>query len=600
MNANARKMLSVSLALLLCMFVCAGCFRIRPISSPAPGPQTEPQTGNDGPEEPGPGSAPAFELNFTLENVYEQNLISNLLRWHDSVTFRQDVNGYPHLESFWLRDGDRVMISMNSGTYEDGTTYEARSGSYRGFDFYDEDEGAVTAGKWVTAEELVTEDWIDTYIAEYLPARLDGDIKIIAEDGDLCTVEMNEILESAEEGSVPCKNTMVLNKYTLDIQSYEWEYTLEGTTYIGSFCLEYDGEKLGEDLLSAWDETRTVTVEVASEAAGERTETFEFPTKWNLTFLPDEGISLICPEYGNIENNVFLPNDTADVTVYGYDTANLPTGEDSGGETLSDLPFSFDDMVEANRITNLTDKYGTVNVEENMTYGTVLTSFFRQDGTIVRHAEATVSAMDYGLEASEGESFRTGYGSIGKMRYEFSSESGFLYYAPLSTLYDEEDYLFVDKNAKGEHYDNDLYLTESLLFGQIESVEQKADGTVVFRYRYDYDETGEEIITYTVSAQTLEIKSILMGDGSAITVLPGDEVPFAEELKTYFSDTREFLCHFSGDVDMTYEVPSAWEFTVGYYDDVTCYSDEARKQEVENRFPADGQNREIWVKAAMG
>ena len=121
MNANARKMLSVSLALLLCMFVCAGCFRIRPISNPAPGPQTEPQTGNDGSEEPGPGPAPAFELNFTLENVYEQNLISNLLRWHDSVTFRQDVNGYPHLESFWLRDGDRVMISMNSGTYEDGT-----------------------------------------------------------------------------------------------------------------------------------------------------------------------------------------------------------------------------------------------------------------------------------------------------------------------------------------------------------------------------------------------------------------------------------------------------------------------------------------------
>ena len=103
----------------------------------------------------------------------------------------------------------------------------------------------------------------------------------------------------------------------------------------------------------------------------------------------------------------------------------------------------------------------------------------------------------------------------------------------------------MDTNEEGEHYDYDLTLTEALMMGSVEDVRTEGEN-VVFRYAYEFDDSGESDMIYTVDAESAEIRAVGMGSGTAAVIRYGGEVPFEKELTEAFRKSRTILCHFDG------------------------------------------------------
>ncbi|MCR5683564.1 MAG: hypothetical protein K6G29_14055 [Clostridiales bacterium] len=565
----------------------SGCIRIQkidPANKPDP---TDPDQGTvNGITLPGTDpESTEIPLNFDLDLLIKENAISTLLEWNDSVTVRRDYDGGTDIESYWKRDGERVMITESR--YDDGSSYMA--GNYRGFDFYVYEDDWTAASKWVTAEEADFSDWVEESINRYFPAALSEDMVITAEEGDYYTVRLVEDLDLGEGKTTPCVNTAVVNKGTLFLKSFSWEYYVEDTRYYGSFEVEYNGERLGMDAIEDWEGFRTITIDVLTEA-GTRTETFEFPERWQLRCLPDEGIILTSPDGIEEEGTVLIDANTGAATVYARDEANTLSA-DPGGEIAEGLPFSLAEMMDRNRVTNLLDAFGSFSLVTHSPDYEQTTGFFRREGEIVQYYEVV---GDF-----EGEELRYGSGSYGDYNFDVEPGGNITLYVQIPSA-DEEEYAFTD-----DSYVNDYYLIDALqfsAFGNISDIEDSGDA-YSFRFNFVYDgaEDANDYLDYEVDKATLFLRTITYGyDGSVAEVIPSWDSDIPDTLDEAFADSRDIFVHYEGIGEVHYEVPASWAFVIGYFGEVSCWEDEACKTPMENFIPGDGENYEFWVTQGVG
>ena len=170
------------LAGLLALFVLTAalslpsCIKIQKVDNvdtePGPdAPETKaPEPGapeTDEPETEAPETeAPVIPVNFAYDDLLAQNQIPNLLSRYESVTITRTYDSGSTTESFWLRDGDRVLYDIS--VYDDGeTAYSSEGGSDRGFDFTAPSGEPVTATKWATsaAGSSTRRSWANTAIS---------------------------------------------------------------------------------------------------------------------------------------------------------------------------------------------------------------------------------------------------------------------------------------------------------------------------------------------------------------------------------------------------------------------------------------------------
>ncbi len=599
MEKTKRKLLAGFLALLLALSTLTSCFGIQITGNGPQTDETEPPK-PDVPETEAPETeAPETEVpvtvipvNFTPEDLVAQNQVSNLLRWHESVLVRRQFDGGSETQSFWTRDGDRVFVDVSD--YDDGeNTYHSVSGSYRGFDFTAPSGEPVTATKWVTASEHTYDAWIDALVTDQIPSALSGDMVILAEDDSTYTVSLPETLVTEDGEEIPCSNTVVVNKGTLDLYSLDWEYVLDGVRNYGGITVEYDGEKLGEDILAEWDQTKRVNIDIATVTGGQRTEAFDYPVGWLLRMLPDEGITLSSPDALMEDGTVLVEATGMTVTVFAWDEANKPAVS-TDPAPLDDLPFTPEELQEANRITNLLNRFGTLTVTAEASYGKETIGYFRFGDSIVRHSLSEYADGNGGTVTYEG-------GAMGAETFDPDPDGGWKYNARIPDL---GDYLFTDTNADGEHYAYDLTLTNLLSFGEIRDAERTGD-TVTFRYYYDFDDTGSETLTVTVDvsdASAPQIETMETGtgdDGMIMTLTRGGEIPFEKELNKAFEKTRTITCHYEEAGDAVYVLPADWSFTVSLYDNLAFYSDAAMTQQLPRPLPGDGKDYELWTATVL-
>ena len=119
------------------------------------------------------------ELNFTLEEVREQNKISKLLTAYSCVTVDMSDEYGKAYQSFWLKDGERVYYEVGETEWQDEegnpSIHHSENGSYRGISFNTYFAAEPMAYLWVTAkpEDHTDGDYYENYISDgVLPRRL--------------------------------------------------------------------------------------------------------------------------------------------------------------------------------------------------------------------------------------------------------------------------------------------------------------------------------------------------------------------------------------------------------------------------------------------
>ena len=592
---NCKQIKSL-LAVVLAATLFTSCLKITKIDGGGDGPETKPASPVSTPETdesetlaPDPAPAENRIADFDLGLLREQNTVSSLLSRHDSVTVRREYDGGSEVESLWMRDGDLVYYSVEKGAYDDGEEYEDLYAYYRGYNIYPEADGETSCGWWISGIESPHGGEAEILITNFLPEEAAGDMLVLSEDEETVTVLVPEDLLTADGTVSPCMNTVTVNKGTLDIYSFHWEYEMGGEAYSGTFSVEYGGEQLGRELMEDWDRTRAVTVDILTEGGG-RTENLEIPAAWELFLYSDDGIFLASPDSETEPDGsmVVEPGENT-VSVLAFDEANRPTETVTEPEVLDELPFTMDELRENNRITNLLNQYGTLVLDSKTEYGEFTTSYFRRGDVIVRYSYMEVTGED-------GTVLRQGAGNYGRDEFELNGDGTSYTYSAFVPDLNEADYVFYDTNAEGEHYAYDQTLTDALMLGSVSDIQSDGD-TVSFRYKYDYDENGDSAMNWVVGREDALIRSVDFGDMSMTeTMRPGADVPFQKELEDAFSKTRTVTCHFEGIGDYSYTLPADWSFVVGLFEELTCYSDAAMKEVREPSIQGDGKDYEIWVR----
>ncbi len=651
MKRFLQKRAPALLALLLAaaLLFLSGCLKIEtggpeePVPKPAgpenpspePDPAGSPET--DAPEteapgspdpvpepEPDPPSGPP-EIDFTLDDIRAANTLTALLSAYRCLTVRTESNGgVSHAYTFWNQDGSRfgyivdtytaVLVETESG---ESVPAKTESGMYRGLEFAVYPDLCPVAELRVpdlrteaerTAEfDRSTED----FLADILPTEQVGEIKLLAYDEVTLTVGIDEMLDFGEEEHVPCAYRITLDRNTLALRAEELEYGVKRLEDIGgSVTVEYNGEK-PEGAVSAaedWEGTRTVTFEVVTQS---QTGTFSvtLPGRWLLRLAANQGI-YISTDPANPGGNGYgwVGAGTGSVTVWVRDEANLPIdvpedpdGPGSGGLNADPektaLPgFTLEELIEANRITNLTRKYGTVSTLQSGEFGETLTSFFRNGEEIVLYTEAS---NDYG-----GVTETVKYGSVGDVDFTLSEDGISLSVFPGGVYVDPE---VRTTNADGEYYMYDLYVAGGVLTeGEIYDV-KTGDGTVSFKITEVLGAERDDTVTYSyvVDAESLLIREYGSETGGwTLTVTVGEEIPFRKEFEAAYAETRKVLCHallYGQEGDYLYTVPASWSFFLTVSDEYASFTaDPEGLIPFENRIPPDGKDYEFWVSDAKG
>ncbi len=646
MNRIPRMSVPVLLALFLAaaLLFLSGCLKIEtggpgePVPeadpagpedpSPEPAPSGSPETDAPGSPDPDPEPVPEPEppeIGFTLDDIRAANTLTALLSAYRCLTVRTESGGgVAYAYTFWNQDGSRFgyHVDTYAGIFEEtesGETVPATSegGLYRGLEFTAEPQASPVADLWVPdlrteAERAAEYDQrTEDFLVGYLPTEQVGETKLLAYDEETLTVGIDEVLDFGEEGSVPCANRITLDRNTLAVRAAEWEYDAEGwEDFGGSVTVEYDGEK-PEGAVSAaedWEGVRTVTFEVVTQS---QTGTFSvtLPGRWLLRLTANDGIYISTdPANPGGNGQGWVGAGTGSVTVWVRDEANLPIdvpedpeGPGSGGLNADPektaLPgFTLEELIEANRITNLTRKYGTVSTLQSGEFGNTLTSFFRYGEEIVLYTEAS---NDYG-----GVTETVKYGSAGDVDFTLSEDGISLSAFPGGVYVDPEART---TNADGEYYMYDLYVAGSVLTeGEIYDV-KTGDGTVSFKVTEVLGAERDYTVTYSyvVDTETLLLREYGSETGGwTLTVTVGEEIPFRKEFEAAYAETRQVLCHallYGQEGDYLYTVPASWSFYLTVSEEYASFTaDPEGLIPFENRIPTDGKDYEFWVSDAKG
>ena len=619
-----RWVTTVSLLLCLALPAAGGCRRITRIdqagtdTTEAASPETtapgtgvpdfagllSPETDTPEPDPTAPDPGPKTP-DFTMDELYEKNDIIALLASHDSVTVTQSPGSDGEsINSFWMKDGELAYYYVNTITYAgwngEPMTGVYQGGTYRGVGFEVHPEEPVTANLWLdpmSEESGFSDGNPGDFLRSYLPGYVVGEPEVLNEDGALVTILVHESAADQSGEEIALVNRITVDRETLAVQAMEWEYEMDGETWADSLVVDYDGERLGTDILEDWEGTRTVGFEMITETGAE-SRVLTLPEIWRMNIWAWQDW-MVSDKYAvpGIDSYVVEPGSSS-VVLYVRDEANLPvdTPEGAGWDALG---FTRDVLIEANRITNLTIKYGTVTVSETADYGEGETSFFR-------YGEPIVMYNTFRSFFDEGGEVETAYGSAAIGDLDFTvMPAGVLASAIPDGGSPDPAILIAGTNAEGEFYANDLYIAGSVLEGDVTDVSRE-NGTVTFRVE-SYYVIGDRNLTYvyTVDEETLRLLSYGEYEGEwSCSVTVGETIPFEEEFARAFADTREVRYHtqLAGEArEYLYIVPASWSFTLTVYKEGASFtSDAAGLSHVENLIPPDGQSYEIWVSDAAG
>ena len=136
-----------------------------------------------------------------------------------------------------------------------------------------------------------------------------------------------------------------------------------------------------------WEGTRTVTIDIQTEA-GSRTEEFQFPERWQLRCLPDEGIFLRSDNASEENGTLLVGADSGNVLVNAWDLAFLPAAEPAAEPAPEPaVSFTLEELVEANTIGKLLGQYDTVTTYLPFDGGESVDCFWMKDGELVNVSE---------------------------------------------------------------------------------------------------------------------------------------------------------------------------------------------------------------------
>ena len=590
-----RRYLCFVLLCVLLIHTLTSCIRIRPITADPPGTETEPAPVTDPPEipeteapetdppapepEPEPEPEPPALPEVTLEKLREANRMETLLGKHSAVLLSSENGEHLYFRCFWTKDGETVSFDHYEPNYEGDTSLG--TGLYKGFDYTVRADGSVNGYCWVYPDGAEKPVRNSTAITEYLPEEIEGEIAVSEGENGTLVLKMNAVLDIGMDYTAPYDWTVTADRETFEILALERAFEFGGERRSESFTAAYDGEKQGEDVLAAWDDTREIVLEIKTEA-GEKTEKIAFPAAWKLALLtaPVAPVVLSCAEGTRSEygDYTFEPGKTA-LTLEVYDEANAPVL--TGPETLHGFPFTAQELTDRNRISKLLDEFGTVvSVTKGDSYVDT-SSWFKLGGSVVDYIVTE-------FEDAEAVKWRNAYGTLDGEYYEVGPDGK-------TSLRAEIPY-YADPDMVME-YEPDAALTAFLVQGNMK--DGVRDGDVIrFRVEYPYDPEGNEACEVTVDSAAYRLLSVeTPGTKIVKTVEAGADIPVPAEFSSFPGNSRKIVCHYGGEAgDRTYTIPADWTFMLGFYEDITCFSDTAMTAECGREFPGGGGDLELWIR----
>ena len=221
-------------------------------------------------------SAKADAVSFTLDDLIEQNRITNLMKRHSCVTVRSaDAKHSDEGTSYWIVGDDIVYADL---WYSGNERNEM--GAYGDFAYSVTASGQIRAKLWVSPSDYKNDD----AVSSAFPNKLTEDIKILSSDNDTLTILLKGEVQAGEAVTAPIEMTAVVNKKTYELLSYTstTTYSPGNVNYVEN-NLEYDNSPVGSSVMTGWDKTRAISIETAQYVWGTYPAKLTCPINWDLT-----------------------------------------------------------------------------------------------------------------------------------------------------------------------------------------------------------------------------------------------------------------------------------------------------------------------------
>ena len=234
-----------------------------------------------------PEKLQAPSAGVTLDELYNANLLSNLMKRHANVTTIRTPGEIGGGTSYWITDGSVVSVTAWDSVGEDGVKTHNETGTYGDFGYDVAPDGQVKANLWVSGFGHMP---MDDAIACTLPVELTKEIEILSRDGDTLTFLLTGLYYSGPK-KVPGETRLTVYKDTLEFRFISTMWTSENgeVVYYSEKGYEYDGAPVGQKVMEGWDRTRAITYEIRFTGQEPHTETFFCPAAWDLTLTPMPG-----------------------------------------------------------------------------------------------------------------------------------------------------------------------------------------------------------------------------------------------------------------------------------------------------------------------
>lgn len=231
------------------------------------------------------GAAPAVD--FTLEDLVEQNSITNLMKRHSCVTIR-DAGAKKNDEgiSYWMADD--FIVYTDVWYYEDE---RHEMGAYGSFAYSVKTPGQMTAKLWVSPSDNRN----DNAISSAFPKKLTEEIKILSYDPDTLTIQLTGEVWAGENMTAPAEMKAVISRQNHELLSYSNTITYSaGNIAYTEKKLEYDSPAVGTSVMTGWDKTRVISIETDQYVWGTYPTELTCPAYWDLTIVahPQFGVKI--------------------------------------------------------------------------------------------------------------------------------------------------------------------------------------------------------------------------------------------------------------------------------------------------------------------
>lgn len=227
-----------------------------------------------------PANLKAPSAGVTLHELYDANLMPELMKRHTCVTVRRPGESDTGT-SYRIIKGSVVTVHVWDYT-EDGVTVRQEQGTYGDFGYKVTPEGLVEANLYVSGSGHMP---MDDVIASELPVELTEEIELLAEDGETMTLLIRGRFLTGPSTD-PGEMTVIVDRETLELLSSKAVIFSEDYTSASEYEYVYDGEPVGRTVTEGWDNTRTIIYEIHKPEAEPLVILFDCPAAWDLTLEP--------------------------------------------------------------------------------------------------------------------------------------------------------------------------------------------------------------------------------------------------------------------------------------------------------------------------